>query len=175
MILIVEGANRTGKSTMIGMLQKLAENSGVEFMLYNSRINNNEHVGTTTEGMYAYAKSVISDLLKEDTNEKLIVFDRFHISELVYGEAFRGYTNEYMLKIDGFLDLMDAKIMYMKSNFEHVTDRHKALEYEALQNRFDKAFVEYFNCKNVKAATFDGASECEREEVAEEVMKWLLS
>ena len=175
MILIVEGANRTGKSTMIGMLQKMAENSGVEFQLYNGRINNNEHVGITPEGMFAYAKSVISDLLKEDTNEKLIVFDRFHISELVYGEAFRGYTNEYMLKVDGFLDLMDAKILYMKSNFEHVTDRHKALEYEALQNRFNEAFAKHFMCENVKIVSFDGKAEHERAELAKEVFEWALS
>lgn len=175
MILIVEGANRTGKSTMIGMLQKLAENSGVEFQLYNGRINNNEHVGITTEGMYAYAKSVISDLLKEDTNEKLIVFDRFHISEFVYGEAFRGYTNNLMLKVGNFLDLMDAKILYMKSNFKHVTDRHKALEYEALQSHFNEAFANYFMCENVKIVTLDGVEEYEREDIAKEVFEWVLS
>ena len=175
MILIVEGANRTGKSTMIGMLQKLAENSGVEFKLYNGRINNNEHVGITPEGMYAYAKSVISDLLKEDSNEKLIVFDRFHISEFVYGEAFRGYTNNLMLKVGNFLDLMDAKILYMKSNFKHVTDRHKALEYEALQSHFNEAFANYFMCENVKIVTLDGVEECEREDIAMEVITWALS
>lgn len=175
MILIVEGANRAGKSTMIGMLQKLAENSGVEFKLYNGRINNNEHVGITPEGMFAYAKSVISDLLKEDTNEKLIVFDRFHISEFVYGEAFRGHTNNLMLKVGNFLDLMDAKILYMKSNFKHVTDRHKALEYEALQSHFNEAFANYFMCENVKIVTLDGVEECKREDIAMEVITWALS
>lgn len=175
MILIVEGANRTGKSTMIGILQKLAENSGVEFQLYNGRINNNEHAGITPEGMYAYAKSVISDLLKEDTNEKLIVFDRFHISEFVYGEAFRGYTNNLMLKVGNFLDLMDAKILYMKSNFKHVTDRHKALEYEALQSHFNEAFANYFMCENVKIVALDGVEECKREDIAMEVFEWALS
>ena len=175
MILIVEGANRAGKSTMIGMLKKLAENSGVEFELYNNRINNNEHVGTSPEGMFAYAKSVISDLLKEDTNEKLIVFDRFHISEFVYGEAFRGYTNSHMLKIENLLRVMDAKILYMKSNFEYVEDRHKALEYEALQNRFNEAFAKYFMCENVKIVSFDGKEEQDRAELAKEVFEWALS
>ena len=175
MILIVEGANRTGKSTMIDYLKKLADNSSIEFIYYNGRINKNEHAGTTPEGMYTYAKSVISDLLKEDTNEKLIVFDRFHISEFVYGEAFRGYTNEYMLKVDGFLDLMDAKILYMKSDFEHIEDRHKALEYEALQNRFNEAFAKHFMCENVKIGSFDGKAEHERAELAKEVFEWALS
>ena len=175
MILIVEGANRTGKSTMIGMLKKLADNSSIEFIYYNNRINNNEHVGTTPEGMFAYAKSVISDLLKEDTNEKLIVFDRFHISEFVYGEAFRGYTNEYMLKVDGFLDLMDAKILYMKSNFEHVEDRHKALEYEALQNHFDEAFSAVFRYRDVKVVSFDKLDKHERAALAKGVFEWALS
>ena len=174
MILIVEGANRAGKSTMIGMLQKLAENSGVEFELYNSRINNNEHVGITPEGMYAYAKSVISDLLKEDSNEKLIVFDRFHISEFVYGDAFRGYTNMHMLKIDDLLRVMDAKVLYMKSNFKHVKDRHKALEYEALQNHFDEAFSEVFRYRDAKAVSFDGANTCEIAALAKEVFEWAL-
>lgn len=175
MILIVEGANRTGKSTMIDMLQKLAENSGVEFILYNYRINNNERAGTTPKGMYVDAKVVISDMLKEDTNEKLIVFDRFHISELVYGEAFRGYTNDLMLKVGNFLDLMDAKILYMKSDFKHVDDRHKALEYEALQNRFNEAFAKYFMCENVKIVSFDRKAEHERAELAKEVFEWALS
>ena len=175
MILIVEGANRAGKSTMIDYLKKLADNSGVEFVLYNERINKNEHAGATPEGMYAYAKSVIGDLLKEDTNEKLIVFDRFHISEFVYGEAFRGYTNNLMLKVGNFLDLMDAKILYMKSNFKHVTDRHKALEYEALQSHFNEAFANYFMCENVKIVTLDGVEECKREDIAMEVITWALS
>ena len=175
MILIVEGANRAGKSTMIGMLQKLAENSGVEFQLYNGRINNNEHVGITPEGMYAYAKSVISDLLNEDTNKKLIVFDRFHISEFVYGEAFRGYTNRNMQKIDDMLRVMESKVLYMKSNFEHVEDKHKALEYEALQNRFNEAFAKHFMCENVKIVSFDSKAEHERAELAKEVFEWALS
>ena len=175
MILIVEGANRTGKSTMIDYLKKLADNMGIEFIYYNGRINKNEHAGTTPEGMYAYAKSVISDLMKEDSKDKLIVFDRFHISEFVYGEAFRGYTNEYMLKVDGFLDLMDAKILYMKSDFKHVTDRHKALEYEALQSRFNEAFAKHFMCENVKIVSLDGKDEHGRADVAKEVLEWVLS
>lgn len=175
MILIVEGANRTGKSTMIDYLKSLAESSDVPFVLYNDRINKNEHVGIAPKGMYNYAKEVISDLLVNDRNDGLIVFDRFHISELVYGEAFRGYTNDYMLKVDGFLDLMDAKTLYMKSDFEHVEDRHKALEYEALQNRFNEAFAKHFMCENVKIVSFDRRAENERVELAKEVFEWALS
>lgn len=175
MILIVEGANRAGKSTMIYYLKKLADNSGIKFVLHNERINKNEHAGITPKGMYAYAKSAISDLLKQDTNEKLIVFDRFHISEFVYGEAFRGYTNDFMFRIEDFLNLMDAKILYMKSDFKHVTDRHKALEYEALQSRFNEAFAKYFMCENVKIVSFDGKYEHERKEIAKEVLEWALS
>ena len=175
MILIVEGANRAGKSTMIDYLKKLADNSGVEFVLYNERINKNEHAGATPEGMYAYAKNVIGDLLKQDTNENLIVFDRFHISEFVYGEAFRGYTNDLMFKVGDFLQLMDAKILYMKSDFKHVTDRHKALEYEALQSRFNEAFAKHFMCENVKIVSLDGKDEQGRIDVAKEVFEWALS
>ena len=175
MILIVEGANRAGKSTMIDYLKKLADNSGVEFVLYNERINKNEHAGATPEGMYAYAKNIIGDLLKQDTNENLIVFDRFHISEFVYGEAFRGYTNDLMFKVGDFLQLMDAKILYMKSDFKHVTDRHKALEYEALQSRFNEAFAKHFMCENVKIVSLDGKAEHERVELAKEVFEWALS
>lgn len=174
MILIVEGANRTGKSTMIDYLKKLADNSSIEFIYYNGRINNNEHAGTTPEGMFAYAKSVISDLMKEDTNEKLIVFDRFHISELVYGEAFRGYINWNMQKIDYMLRVLDSKVLYMKSNFDHVEDRHKALEYEALQNHFDEAFSAVFRYRDAKVVSFDKMDECERAALAKEVFEWAL-
>ena len=156
-------------------MKSLAEKENIPFVLYNERINNNEQAGRTPEGMYVYAKSVIGDLLKEDAKDKLIVFDRFHISELVYGEAFRGYTNEYMLKVDGFLDLMNAKILYMKSNFDHVEDRHKALEYEALQNRFNEAFAKRFMYENAKMVSFDGKAEHERAELAKEVFEWALS
>lgn len=175
MILIVEGANRTGKSTIIGALKSLAEKKNIPFVLYNERINKNEQIGITPEGMYEYAKNTISDLIKEDCVDNLIVFDRFHISELVYGEAFRGYTNDLMLKVGGFLDLLDAKTLYMKSNFEHVTDKHKALEYEALQNRFNEAFTKYFMNENVKVVTLDGKDEHGRAEVAKEVLEWALS
>lgn len=175
MILIVEGANRAGKSTIIGALKELADGFGKTFILYNERINKNEHAGTTPEGMYEYAKGVISDLMKEDSKDKLIVFDRFHISELVYGEAFRGYTNDLMLKVGNFLDLLDAKILYMKSDFEHIEDKHKALEYEALQSRFNEAFTKYFMSENVKVVTLDRKAEHEREDIAMEVITWALS
>lgn len=156
-------------------MKSLAEKENIPFVLYNERINKNEHAGTTPEGMYEYAKKVIRDLMKEDAKDKLIVFDRFHISEYVYGEAFRGYTNDLMLKVDKFLVLLDAKIVYMRSSFDHIVDKHKALEYEALQSRFDKALVKCFKCKNAKVVTFDNASECDRKEIVEEVMKWVLS
>lgn len=175
MILIVEGANRAGKSTMIGHLKKLAESSDVPFVLYNGRINKNEQAGTTPVGMYAYAMNVISDLLKQDADDNLIVFDRFHISELVYGEAFRGYTNDLMLKVGSFLDLLDAKILYMKSDFKHVEDKHKALEYEALQNRFNEAFTKHFMSESVKVISLDGKAEHERTKLAKEVFEWALS
>lgn len=175
MILIVEGANRTGKSTIISALKELADGFGKTFILYNERINKNEQAGTTPEGMYAYAKNVISDLLKQDTNEKLIVFDRFHISEFVYGEAFRGYTNRYMRKIDDMLCVMESKVLYMKSNFEHVEDRHKALEYEALQNHFDEAFSAVFKYRNEKVVSFDKMDKHERAALAKEVFEWALS
>ena len=174
MILIVEGANRTGKSTMIETLKDLADGYGKKFIAYNERINKNEQAGTTPEGMYKYAKNVISNLMKEDSNDKSIVFDRFHISEFVYGEAFRGYTNEYMLKVGNFLDLLDAKILYMKSNFEHVEDRHKALEYEALQNHFDEAFSAVFRYRDVKVVSFDKMDKHERAALAKEVFEWAL-
>ena len=175
MILIVEGANRTGKSTLIAALEKLAEKKNIMFSVYNERINKNEHSGTTPDGMYAYAKSTISNLMNTDSDDKLIVFDRFHVSEYVYGEAFRGYTNESMLKINEFLHLIDAKIVYMRSDFKHVEDKHKALEYEALQNRFNEAFAKYFMCENVKIASFDGKAKHEIAELAKEVFEWALS
>lgn len=156
-------------------MKSLAEKKNIPFVLYNERINKNEQIGVTPEGMYEYSKDVISDLLKSDCKDNLFVFDRFHISELVYGEAFRGYTNDLMLKVGNFLDLMDAKILYMKSDFKHIDDKYKALEYEALQSRFNEAFAKYFMCENVKIVSLDGKDEHERKEIAKEVFEWALS
>lgn len=110
-IIIIEGIDRVGKTTLAKMI---AEEYG--YKIFNSVNNNEEYRKTSicksieTEKIYS-AISVLKSI--ENSNYK-IIFDRFHLSELVYGMLERNYINEKMLEIDKILAEMQSMLIYVK-------------------------------------------------------------
>ena len=134
MILIVDGSNRVGKSTLIKVIHEEFPNS----VVFNERYVTNK-VGHTSEvEMSSYFDGFTSALLamEKENPEVLYILDRYHITELVYGQFFRNYNNTHMLDIDVVMKEVGAKMLFLYSDYDHIEDAEKKQEYKDIQTYF---------------------------------------
>lgn len=101
-VVIVEGIDRVGKTTLALLLEKehnakIFKDATLSGVLERETVN--EKIHTTLNMLTLWPKNDI------------IIIDRFHLSEIVYGVVDRGYLNEYMLEIDERLSKIDAKLI----------------------------------------------------------------
>lgn len=131
MIIIVEGIDRVGKSTLCEMLQANG------YKLLDAKIHTSKH--TVTNCMYdklqeerTVAQAQLLALL--DKSEKIVI-DRFHLSQIVYGCIDRGRDTRYhMLSLEELL-IHNSLLVYIQptnlenSSKEHGSDLSKHLSY----------------------------------------------
>jgi len=116
MIIIVEGIDRVGKTTLCKMLN---EEIGYPILDDRSIFDKNKEISMIVE---AERMSAQISLLKYVDN---IIIDRFHISEYVYGLVEREYENTFMFRIDKKLAKLNAVLILVnpvdinKSSEEH--------------------------------------------------------
>lgn len=111
MIIAVEGIDRTGKSTFC---EALSDNTGfVNFYAPESDIVSNKDKNMYDEADKCLKLAVLADLSETD-----VVFDRFHISDFVYGIVNRNYdVDEAMMvfkKVDEKLAKLGVVVYYFK-------------------------------------------------------------
>ncbi len=151
MILIVEGSNKVGKTTFINSLvEKLNRFNNIEVEIFNDRpaIDNAKEV--TKEMMYKVTRDDFIKALKkslDNVNKNYIcIFDRSYISEYVYGNIYRNYKNEDVLKLDKFIaDIPFVKQLFLMSNYSHIEDNELKLKYSRIQ--YDMIY-EVMKCKS---------------------------
>jgi thymidylate kinase len=103
-IIIVEGIDRVGKTTLVN---KIVNNSNYKkFKPLNNTKNRTKEI--ETEKIFATLSTL--KLLKND----YIIFDRFHISEFVYGYVERGYVNKDCGKVDKILGGLNSLLIYVE-------------------------------------------------------------
>lgn len=127
MIVIVEGIDRVGKSTLTTKLQDKG------FKILNGKLKcNDNNIRQVVETDRICAQL---DLLEMIDNEYNIVIDRFHLSQLVYGLINRKMFDKTMLEVDLRLSLLNCELIFVnpknidKSCEEHGDDLkiHQAL------------------------------------------------
>ena len=111
MIIAVEGIDRTGKSTFC---EALSNKTGfVNFYAPESDIVSNKDKNMYDEADKCLKLATLADLSSTD-----VVFDRFHISDFVYGIVNRNYdVDEAMMlfkKVDQKLAKLGVAIYYFK-------------------------------------------------------------
>lgn len=111
MIIAVEGIDRTGKSTFC---EALSDSSGfVNFYAPESDIVSNKDKNMYDEADKCLKLATLADLSSAD-----VVFDRFHISDFVYGIVNRNYdVDEAMTlfkKVDAKLAKLGVVVYYFK-------------------------------------------------------------
>lgn len=103
MIIAVEGIDRTGKSTFC---EALSDSSGfANFYVPESDIVSNEDKNMYDEADKCLKLAVLANLSATD-----VVFDRFHISDFVYGIVNRNYDVDEAMKLFKKVDKKLAKL-----------------------------------------------------------------
>ena len=146
MIVILEGLERTGKSTIAEILEnnfgfiRFKDHNHLRFMDLKSIANRLD--------------STLSMLVSLDKAGKNIVLDRFHISELIYGTNDRGYPDydfDHIYYIDEVLSLLNTKLYLLERNvnneyveaFPREVNESELLEYQKkFRYAFDKSYIE---------------------------------
>lgn len=146
MIVILEGLERTGKSTIAEILENnfgfvsFKDHNHLRFMDLKSIANRLD--------------STLSMLVALDKAGKNIVLDRFHISELIYGTNDRGYRDydfDHIYYIDEVLSHLNTKLYLLERNvnneyveaFPRKVNESGLLEYQKkFRYAFDKSYIE---------------------------------
>lgn len=146
MIVILEGLERTGKSTVAEILEnnfgfiRFKDHNHLRFMDLKSIANRLD--------------STLSMLVSLDKAGKNIVLDRFHISELIYGANDRGYQDynfDHIYYIDEVLSHLNTKLYLLERNvnneyveaFPRKVNESGLLEYQKkFRYAFDKSYIE---------------------------------
>jgi thymidylate kinase len=121
MIVVFEGCDGVGKSTMVEAVKAahLAAGHAPETVSI-------WHAGPFPEGSNAWNEYVVPLSSLTPTKDWLVIIDRWHIGELVYGPIFRGQsrlTTEQRHWIDGYLHSLGAVIVYLKATYEEISRR----------------------------------------------------
>ena len=146
MIVILEGLERTGKSTIAEILEN---NFGfIRFKDHNHmRLMDLSSIANRLD-------STLSMLVSLDKAGKNIVLDRFHISELIYGTNDRGYRDydfDHIYYIDEVLSHLNTKLYLLERNvnneyveaFPRKVNESGLLEYQKkFRYAFDKSYIE---------------------------------
>lgn len=133
MIYIVEGSNRVGKTSWI------KQNLKKDDIYIRNRF--------VLDYMIDYKHdSLISSLSMIDFMQNLadkdfdVYVDRFHISEIVYGNMFRHYNNEEMYIVDDMLSkIKNLKLIFITSDYYHldkIKEKERLNEYLNIQYMF---------------------------------------
>lgn len=137
-ILVIEGSNKVGKTTFISVLKKQLQIKGYDCYMMNERIARNAEVEVTAKRMYFKALDDICTAAKLAKEGKFVIFDRFHLSELVYGKFYRGYTNSDMARIHMMLGALEAEILLMLSDYWHIKNAEEKKKLFNIQEEFIK-------------------------------------
>ncbi len=111
MLLIIEGVDRCGKSSLANFL---AEYQG--FSIYKHKEDNIKYTEMTNKGE-THTMLAMLDVLALFP-EKDIILDRFHLSDAVYGTMNRNYDEDEVIEnlklLDKRLRELKAKIIYVE-------------------------------------------------------------
>lgn len=140
MIIIVEGIDRVGKTTLCNMLSKeFGINIFKNQSFYGLCISKETEIELINQ-LINFVNCVNCD----------IIFDRLHLTEFVYGLCNRNYANTDIVKIDKKLSEMNCLLIYVKptdideSSKQHGSDlRSHDTCFEAI---FKNSKIKKFSC-----------------------------
>lgn len=149
---LIDGIDRLGKSTLS---QSILNELGYHLMIHYDKPKVLAAYSTvmTADGARGYyQKECNVNMFRLLSSDVPIIFDRTHLGELVYAPMYRGYSGEYVYKMEQ--DLIDAQpftsrdnirlILLTTSNFDIVTDDGQSFDFskkELEQEMFKTAWT----------------------------------
>ena len=142
LIVVVEGLERTGKTTLC---KEFEERGFVYFKDYN-RIN--KHICCGMESRLDTTLTFLQNLSENGVN---VVVDRLHLSEYAYGKIFRKGHSANVDYIDNAISKLNSVLIYCKDNdFEEYKNR-MLLKYTPEQvKKLSEEFEYYFDKSEIK-------------------------
>lgn len=152
MIILVEGIDRVGKTTLCKIL---SDRFGFPISKDDTRYygsHNNVDINTEKDNTFV-------NLIEQGCIDN-VIFDRFHLTEYVYSYIERGVKNDAMIDIDNRLSKLDVLLIFVLpvdikwSSREHGSDltKHQKLfekMYEQSKlNKYRCTFYSYDMCIN---------------------------
>lgn len=146
MVIVLEGIRRSGKSTFSDACEKYGKENGIPtFCFYDRELQsyavNQMEANFVSCMQFAKAAFEVNAKLTNQqlTKEPIILFDRFHLSELIFGYYLRGYRNdEAMGMVDRFLAKYGASLLL----FESATSEERLKEPQELYREDFKRMYE---------------------------------
>ena len=142
LIVVVEGLERTGKTTLC----KEFEKRGFVYFKDFNRIN--KHICLGMESRLDTTLTFLQNLSENGVN---VVVDRLHLSEYAYGKIFRKGHSANVDYIDNAISKLNSVLIYCKDNdFEEYKNR-MILKYTPEQvKKLSEEFEYYFDKSEIK-------------------------
>lgn len=148
-VVIIEGVDRVGKSTQVKKIEEYYRNKG----LVTHVIHYSNPTGIPKEAVEEFSHRQYNEIFRfinwglTETNS-VYIFDRCHLSEMVYAPMYRKYDGEYAVKADvAFSGLLPIKLMLFTDNVENILKREDGASFSSVVEEkqkeidtFDKAF-----------------------------------
>lgn len=123
MIVILEGPDGAGKTTMVDSLRRFHH---MQIGMKDPATSQVWHAGPFPEGGNPWTEYVVPLSQLMPSRDWLVIIDRWHLGELVYGPLLRGQSRLSMEQcdwIDGYLKSLGAVLVYLKATPEELTRR----------------------------------------------------
>ena len=143
MIVILEGPNKCGKTTLA---RHLIKNYGFAYFK-DTRIETRELTNEQKKEVIEHDIEAQANLLKAIANDINLIVDRFHITEFVYGSLNRGYESNCVKIAEEMLKDANVKIIYL-SRYNNSVDELGVM-YDEVFNNTKIPYLE-FDIKNSK-------------------------
>ena len=152
LIVVVEGLERTGKTTLC----KEFEKRGFVYFKDFNRIN--KHLCAGMESRLDTTLTFLQNLSENGVN---VVVDRLHLSEYAYGKIFRKGHSANVDYIDNAISKLNSVLIYCKdSDFEEYKNR-MLLKYTPEQvKKLSEEFEYYFDKSEIKNKFVYEFTEC---------------
>ena len=152
LIVVVEGLERTGKTTLC----KEFEKRGFVYFKDFNRIN--KHICCGMESRLDTTLTFLQNLSENGVN---VVVDRLHLSEYAYGKIFRKGYSANVDYIDNAISKLNSVLIYCKDNdFEEYKNR-MLLKYTPEQvKKLSEEFEYYFDKSEIKNKFIYEFAEC---------------
>ena len=147
MILIIEGMDRCGKSTLVEQLRKHYF-TDPRILIHHS--SSPPKVENPNEWEVQHYKSLLDTSYYLDYAEDFnVIYDRFHLGAIVYGKKYRNADPEDIYSIESLLVREDDEIalVLLTDWSSNIIDRNDGKSLEYLASEFDEtriAFEEAF-------------------------------